>query len=142
MAHDFRFENNAPLVREQFEACRKRALTAIGMQAESYAKLKINQADAIDTGRLINSVTYGTAENAGSHDYSDNEGNHYQDTIGTAEEDAVYIGTNVEYAPYIEFGHKHYYSGTTYAPVHFLKDAAGNHTAEYKDIIKQSMENA
>lgn len=142
MAYDFQFENNAPLVREQFEACMKRALTAIGMQAESYAKQSINQADAIDTGRLINSVTYGTAENAGSHDYSDNEGNHYQDTIGLAEEDAVYIGTNVEYAPYIEFGHKYYYSGTMYAPVHFLKDAAGNHTAEYKDIIKQSMENA
>ena len=136
MAYDFQFENNAPLVREQFEACMKRALTTIGMQAESYAKQSINQADAIDTGRLINSVTYGTAENAGSHDYSDYEGNHYADTIGLAEEDAVYIGTNVEYAPYIEYGHH------SYAGVHFLKDAAGNHTEEYKEIIKQSMENA
>lgn len=141
-AYEFEFTNNAELTREAFERCLKRALTAIGMQAESYAKLKINQADAIDTGRLINSVTYGTTDRAGSHDYSDHEGNHYQDTIGLAEEDAVYIGTNVEYAPYIEMGHKYYYSGTTYAPVHFLKDAAGNHTAEYKDIIKQSMENA
>lgn len=140
MAYDFQFENNAPLVREQFEACMKRALTAIGMQAESYAKQSINQADAIDTGRLINSVTYGTAENAGSHDYSDNEGNHYQDTIGLAEEDAVYIGSNVSYAAMIEYGwHR---GGASYAGVHFLKDAAGNHTAEYKEIIKQSMENA
>ena len=68
MAYDFQFENNAPLVREQFEACLKRALTAIGMQAESYAKQSINQADAIDTGRMINSVTYGTAERAGGHE--------------------------------------------------------------------------
>lgn len=136
MATDFHIENNADLTREQFGACIKRALTAIGMQAESYAKQSINQAGAIDTGRLINSVTYGTSDRAGSHDYSDNEGNHYADTIGLAEEDAVYIGTNVEYAPYIEYGHH------SYAGVHFLKNAAGNHTAEYKEIIKQSMENA
>ena len=136
MAYDFQFENNAPLVREQFDACLKRALTAIGMQAESYAKQSINEADAIDTGRLINSVTWGTAERTGSFDYSDYEGNHYADTIGLAEEDAVYIGSNVEYASFIEYGHH------SYAGVHFLKDAAGNHTAEYKEIIKQSMENA
>lgn len=136
MATGLHIENNADLTREQFEACIKRALTAIGMQAESYAKQSINQAGAIDTGRLINSVTYGTSDRAGSHDYTDNEGNHYADTIGQAEENTVYIGTNVEYAPYIEYGHH------SYAGVHFLKDAAGNHTDEYKDIIKQSMENA
>ena len=136
MAYDVQIENNADLIREQMEACMKRALTAIGMQAESYAKESVNRAGAIDTGRLINSITYGTADRAGSHDYTDNEGTHYADTIGLAEEDAVYIGTNVEYAPYIEYGHH------SYAGVHFLKDAAGNHTEEYKEIIKQSMENA
>ena len=140
MAYDFEFTNNAPLVREQFEACLKRALTAIGMQAESYAKQSINAADAIDTGRLINSVTYGTTERAGSHDYSDHEGNHFQDTIGLAEEDAVYIGSNVSYAPFIEYGWQR--GASSYAGVHFLKDAAGNHTAEYREILKQSMENA
>lgn len=140
MSYDFTFENNAPLVREQFDACLKRALTAIGMQAESYAKQRINEADAIDTGRLINSVTWGTAERAGSFDYSDNQGNHFADTIGLAEEDAVYIGSNVSYAPMIEYG---WHRGSkTYAGVHFLKDAAGNHTEEYKQILKQSMENA
>lgn len=140
MATDFHIENNADLTREAFEACIKRALTAIGMQAESYAKQSINQAGAIDTGRLINSVTYGTSDRAGSHDYSDNEGNHYADTIGQAEENTVYIGSNVSYAPMIEYGwHR---GGASYAGVHFLKDAAGNHTAEYKEIIKQSMENA
>lgn len=137
MAYYFQFENNAPLVREQFEACLKRALTAIGMQAESYAKQSINAADAIDTGRMINSVTWATTERAGSHDYSDNQGNHYQDTIGLAEEDAVYVGSNCEYSPYHEFG-----TVNGIPAIHFLKDAAGNHTAEYKEIIKQSMENA
>ena len=140
MAYDFQIENNADLTREAFDRCLKRALTAIGMQAESYAKQKINQANAIDTGRLINSVTWGTAERAGSFDYSDNEGNHFAETIGLAEEDAVYIGSNVSYAPFIEYGWQN--GGSSYAGVHFLKDAAGNHTAEYKEIIKQSMENA
>ena len=140
MAYDFQIENNADLTREAFDRCLKRALTAIGMQAESYAKQKINQANAIDTGRLINSVTWGTAERAGSFDYSDNEGNHFADTRGLAEEDAVYIGSNVSYAPFIEYGWQN--GGSSYAGVHFLKDAAGNHTAEYKEIIKQSMENA
>lgn len=140
MGYDFKIENNADLTREQFEACLKRALTAIGQQAESYAKQRINEADAIDTGRLINSVTYGTAENAGSHDYSDNQGNHFADTIGLAEEDAVYIGSNVSYAPMIEYGWQR--GGASYAGVHFLKDAAGNHTEEYKQILKESMENA
>lgn len=137
MAYDFQFENNASLVREQFEACLKRALTAIGMQAESYAKQSINQADAIDTGRMINSVTWATTERAGSHDYSDNLGNHYADTIGLAEEDAVYVGSNCFYAPFHEYG-----TVNGIPAIHFLKDAAGNHTAEYKEIIKQSMENA
>lgn len=140
MSNDFHIENNADLTREAFERCLKRALTAIGMQAESYAKKAINRANAIDTGRLINSVTYGTAENAGSHDYSDYEGNHYQDTIGLAEEDAVYIGSNVSYAPMIEYGWQR--GASSYAGVHFLKDAAGNHTAEYREILKESMENA
>ena len=137
MAYDFQIENNAPLVREQFEACLKRALTAIGMQAESNAKQTINEADAIDTGRMINSVTWATTERAGSFDYSDNQGNHFADTIGLAEEDAVYIGTNVEYAPYHEYG-----TVNGIPALHFLKNAAGNHTEEYKQILKQSMENA
>ena len=137
MATDFHIENNADLTREAFEACIKRALDAIGQQAEGYAKESITRAGAVDTGRLRNSVAYSTHEKFGSHDYTDNSGeNHYADTIGQAEENTVYIGTNVEYAPYIEYGHG------SYAGVHFLKDAAGNHTDEYKDIIKQSMENA
>lgn len=137
MAYDFTFENNADLTREQFDACLKRALTAIGMQAESYAKQTINEANAIDTGRMINSVTWATTERAGSFDYSDNQGNHFADTIGLAEEDAVYIGCNVEYAPYHEYG-----TVNGIPALHFLKNAAGNHTEEYKEILKQSMENA
>lgn len=137
MAYDFQFENNVPLVREQFEACLKRALTAIGMQAESYAKQTINEANAIDTGRMINSVTWATTERAGSFDYSDNQGNHFADTIGLAEEDAVYIGSNCSYSPYHEYG-----TVNGIPALHFLKNAAGNHTEEYKQILKQSMENA
>lgn len=54
------------------------ALTAVGMQAETYAK----QLAPVDTGRLRNSIT------------------HELDTANKA----VIIGTAVEYAPYVELG--------------------------------------
>lgn len=65
----------------------------------------------VDTGNLRNSI----AHSAG------NDGN------------SEYIGTNVEYAPYQELGTK-YAVGK-----HFLKDAAGNHGGEYKQIVKNSL---
>lgn len=133
---DFTFEDNSDLTREEFDLAIKRALKAIGMQAESYAKQSINERDAIDTGRLINSVTYGTSERHGTHNYSDNNGKRYSQEIGLAEEDAVYVGTSVEYAAYIEYGHH------SYPPVHFLKNAAANHTDEYRQIIEDSLKNA
>ena len=68
----------------------------------------------VDTGRLRNSI---------AHDVNESE-------------KAAYIGTNVEYGPYIEYGH-HSYGGH-----HMLRNAAANHTDEYKQIIKESLENA
>lgn len=59
---------------EQIEA----ALTAVGMQAETYAK----QLVPVDTGRLRNSLTY---------------------EVDTSNK-AVIIGSGVEYAPFVEQG--------------------------------------
>ena len=55
-----------------------RALERIGMQAEGYAK----DLTPVDTGNLRNSITYDIDK----------------------DERKVYIGTNVEYAPYVELG--------------------------------------
>jgi HK97 gp10 family phage protein len=131
----------------------KRALEAVGAQAENYAKMKC----PVDTGLLRNSIThalsgqpaaaktyhskYGsnrtakgnrrlaTSKNAGSVGFGT-----YSGTIGSSDEDAVYIGTNVEYAPYVELGTQ----GTDPQP--FLKPAVANHIPMYKRMIKDFLE--
>ena len=78
------------------------ALEAVGLQAEGYAKMLC----PVDTGRLRNSI---------SHAVSGNE---------------VYIGTNVEYGPYVEFGTRRQ------RPQPYLTPAATQHSADYKRIIQ------
>ena len=78
------------------------ALEAIALQAEGYVQLLT----PVDTGRLRNSISH--------------------KVIG----DTAYIGTNVEYAPYVEFGH-HSYQGA-----HFLRDGITDHLDEYKQIAE------
>lgn len=96
------------------------AMIAIGMTAESNAKQEITKAvydtpesksGYVRTGRLRNSITYGV------------------DT----EEPAVYIGSNVEYAPYVELGT----SKMTARP--FLKPAVENYGEQYKELLQQAM---
>lgn len=82
-----------------------RALEAIGLQAEGYAKLKA----PVDTGRLRNSLTHQVE----------------------ASEEAVYIGTAVEYAPYVEFGTRR----SKAQP--FLEPAVMDHLDEYEAIAKK-----
>lgn len=87
-----------------------RALEAIGIQAEGNAKLELeNSPRRIDTGNLRNSISY---------------------SVDTSEE-AVYIGTNVEYAPYV-------HDGTMKMEANrFLKNAAERNAAEYAAIAQQ-----
>lgn len=66
-------KDNTEQVLSELEKAYERALTRIGMQAESFAKKYC----PVDTGRLRNSITNEVALN----------------------EKAAYIGTNVEYAP-------------------------------------------
>lgn len=87
-----------------------RALETMGLVAERYAKGYA----PVDTGRLRNSI---------SHEIAQDEG-------------AVYIGTNVEYAPYQEFGTR-YQSGTP-----FLRPAIDEHIEEYKQIAEDEMRNS
>ena len=86
----------------------ERGLEAIGLTAEGHAK-KITP---VDTGRLRNSISHATVK------------------------EAAYIGTNVEYAPYVELG------SPTVKAHHMLQRAATEHTAEYKKIMEDSMKNA
>lgn len=85
----------------------ERSLTRIGLAAEGYAKKEC----PVDTGNLRNSIT--------------NE--------VRSSEKAVYIGTNVEYAAYVELGT----TRTKAKP--YLKPAAAEHSAVYKRIIEEEM---
>ena len=88
------------------------ALEIIGGKAETYAK----QLCPVDTGNLRNSITH--------QRYSD---------------DTEVIGTNVEYAPYVELGH-HTKSGSPVAARPFLRPAAENHNEEYQNVFKTIMQ--
>lgn len=85
-----------------------KALEEIGLVAERHAKKYC----PVDTGRLRNSIT---------HD---------------RDSSAAYIGTNVEYAPYVELGT----SKQKEKP--YLRPAAQNHKSQYESILKKNLENA
>lgn len=149
---DTSFTDNSDEVFEELARLSKIALREVGREAEGIAK---ENCTAVDTGRLRNSITFATAEKFGQYNYRNNFNESYNDESKQPEEDAVYIGTNVEYAPFIELGHKiagqkpvapgnrsknhskgH---GKSVPPLHFLKNAAGNHTEHYKRIIDDIM---
>lgn len=99
---DVKFTDNSKDVLAAFERAKKNALEAIGATAETHAK----SLTPVDTGRLRNSIAH---------------------TVG---DDSVYIGTNVEYAPYVEYGSRRNKAH------HMLKKAATEHSDEYKAIAK------
>ena len=143
MAKNIEYRDNTEEVLSALEAAIKRGNEAIGMTAEGHAKKKITAAGAVDTGRLRNSITYALAgEETHVRSYKANKGGKDRETYtydGTAEGkkgSGVYIGTNVEYAVFVENGAQ----GRT--AVHFLQDAATGHTDQYKKLMEDSMKNA
>lgn len=84
-----------------------RALEEIGLLAENYAAKKC----PVDTGNLRGSITYEV------------------DAAGKA----VYVGTNVEYAPYVELGT----SRQKAQP--YLRPAASEHGAQYRQVLKKAL---
>ena len=112
-----------------------RALVRVGMQAEGYAK----DLCPVDTGQLRNSI---------SHKVDDGE-------------QVVYIGSNLDYAAYVELGtgkyaeggggrptpwvyqdskgNWHYTRGNPAQP--FLKPAVADHAQTYRNIIEDEMKN-
>lgn len=83
------------------------ALEEIGLAAEGYAK----RACPVDTGRLRNSIT------------------HLVDEGGKC----AVIGTNVEYAPYVELGTRRQ------KPQPYLKPAAEDHKSTYRSIFRKHL---
>lgn len=103
-------ENNAEQIEAAMDKAIAKALTMIGLKAEGNAKAIC----PVDTGRLRNSIT---------------------NAIDT-EANAVYVGTNVEYAPDVELG------TTRMHPHPYLRPAAADHADEYRAILKGCLESA
>ena len=103
------FTDNSKEVLEAMQQAAVRALEKCGLTAEGYAK----KLAPVDTGNLRNSIT---------HEVDDGE-------------PAAYIGTNVEYAPYVCLGTIHMKAQP------FLKPAVADHANEYRKIIEKELKN-
>lgn len=100
-------QDNTEQVADGIESAIDAALETIGLLAENYAQKKC----PVDTGNLRGSITHEV-------DAGDN---------------AVYIGTNVKYAPYVELGT----SRQKAQP--FLRPAASEHGAQYRQVLKKAL---
>ena len=99
-------EDNTEEVSQGIARAIDRALEEMGLVAEGYAK----RACPVDTGNLRDSITH------------------------AVESDAAYVGTNVEYAPYVEMGTRR----TAAQP--FLRPAATEHGPTYRSILERNLE--
>lgn len=127
-------------IEEKNEAI-ERAFYKIGMAMERYAKEELSKPKAhktgesprpnVDTGRLRNSITWATNE---QHDSGSSPAETKDYTPHTTpDKGELYIGTNVEYAEYIEMG------TSTMGPFPFLKPAVTNHLDEYKQMMEAEL---
>ncbi len=126
------FIDNSDKVLEELQAAALRALEKCGMTAEGYAK----RLTPVDTGNLRNSITHKVDES----------------------DLTVYIGTNNEYAAYVELGtgkyaesggrptpwvyqddkgNWHHTHGQRAQP--YLKPAVADHNQEYRSIIEDEL---
>lgn len=124
------------------------ALNAAGIQAASAAREEIQKSPKrIDTGLLRNSITHAMdGEGAAIGSYKADKASKYTGKIpdpgtytGKAEKEpegkeAVYIGTNVDYAIYVHEG------TDTMAANRFIKNAIENNAAELIEIIKSQLQ--
>lgn len=134
----YTMKDNTKEVLEALEKAKIRGLTAIGMEAEGFAKEDPNM--PVDTGLARNSITFALAgEEAHIKEYKADKGEEKGSYSGTAEGEkgeAVYLGSNVEYFVFIENG------GRTINARHILRNAASGHTDRYKELMEDSMKNA
>ena len=103
--------NNVQTLLDELKDKKGAALEAVGMAAETYAKLNLeNNPRRIDTGNLRNSIS------------------HVPDG-----DDTMCIGTDVEYAVYVELG------TSRMKPSNYLKRSVMEHIDEYKNVIVEHM---
>ena len=100
-------EDNREAIANAIDLALVTALEEVGLVAEGYAK----RACPVDTGRLRNSTTHIVDEGS----------------------KCAVIGTNVEYAPYVELGTRHQ------KPQPYLKPATEDHESTYRSIFRKHL---
>lgn len=123
------FIDKSPEVLKEVSESVKMALEKCGLVAERFAKENLTINKSVATGNLRNSISHRVSENA------------------------VYIGSNVEYAAYVELGTGHHYLGgrqdswvyqddkgnwhrtNGQKPKPYLKPAVADHKDQYRNII-------
>lgn len=116
---EVRIEDNSEEVLEAMNEQVLDWLEAIGSDAADTAAKRAPVGTPESTG--IPGYIGGTLKNSISHAVVENE-------------KAVYIGTNVEYAPYQEFGTSRGIKGK-----HFLQFGATAHQEEYKSLLEEKL---
>lgn len=127
------FTDNSEEIKAAIREAAIRGLEKIGQTAEKYAKMLC----PVDTGNLRNSITHRV----------------------DPEEQAAYIGSDMEYAAYVELGTGEHYPGGRPTPwayqdakgdwhwTHgnkaqpYLKPAAADHKDQYRQIIENELKN-
>lgn len=141
--------DNSKEIAEKIKAAVSKGLETCGLVAEGYAADLAPVGTPESTGipgyiggLLRGSITHAlSGEPAAISTYQDNAGKRRGSYSGTAPEEgdsnksAVYIGTNVEYAPYVCLGTIHMNAQP------FLKPAVNDHKDEYRKIIENELKN-
>lgn len=134
---EFKFTDNSGIIKEATEQEIITALQTCGVQAQAHATAEITTQGAVDTGRLRASITYAVSgDSARQHSYTDDDGKGYTQSIegaGESKDHTLYLGTNVEYAPYVEMG-------TSKMPARpFIRPAVENYLSEYEQIFLSTL---
>jgi len=145
---EIKITDNSEEIKKAMEEQVNAWLQAIGEDASDTSASLLARIPVVDTGRLMNSISWATKENHGGSETPQ----------GTPESYTVYIGTNVEYAIYHEFGtgefasagskakkipwafkgkdgEWHYTSGVKAR--HYLQFGMTAHKSEYKAMLEQ-----
>ena len=143
--------DNSNIVLSELQKSADKALEMIGTQAESYAKLELeNSPRRIDTGLLRNSITHAVSGEATNISWyrGDNPSRYkkgssfipigvYNGKAPQTKPKSVFVGSNVSYATYVHEGHK--YKGRYIAPNRFIRNAISNHAKVFIEMIKSAL---
>lgn len=136
MSSNIKIKDNSKETIAEIRRAAQAALEAVGLAAEGYAKQSLTASGAVDTGALRESVTH------------------------TVNGDTAVVGTNKEYAAFVEFGTGRYAEGGggtgkdrwvyrgddgkahiafPMKPRPYIKPSIADHIEEYKQLVSNQM---